>query len=109
MKTIEKILYNLRGDELRLKIEVEQKLVKPAGTSGCHRIYLRVLESSTPIQIDTGVRAVYETGESVNNWSSVGKEIELTTGDVKRLATYPIWIYTNGDQTKRGRFRIASL
>jgi hypothetical protein len=109
MKTIEKTLRNLRGEELSLKIEVEEKRVKPAGTVGCNRIYLRIIEASAPISIDTGVRAVYETGESVNNWNAVGREIELTTGDVKRLSTYPIWIYVAGDQTKRGRFRITGI
>lgn len=102
-------LTNGRGEQITLTLNIEGRRTAPKNTPKCHEITITVAESSVPVELDGGVRALYEGGVSVNNWKVEGQSIICTRGDIKRLGTYPIFIYVAGDRTKNGRFILRSI
>lgn len=64
-----------------------------------------VMVFNTPaIEFETDSSAVYSSGEEVSKFKSDHNVFYLSDADRKRLGTYPIFIYKNGDKTKNGRF-----
>lgn len=56
------------------------------------------------IEFEVDSMSVYSDGEAVSKFQSYKNIFYLSDGDRKRLETYPIIIYKNGDKTKNGRF-----
>ena len=102
-------LKNGRGEALEIRYTAKTTKQGQPGTAGCNRVML-VIEADKPITVGAEVRAVYASGTPVNKFEVLdGNAVAMSTGDVKRLATYPIFIYVNGDKSKRSRFQLRSL
>lgn len=98
------ILTNGRGEKITVTLDIKKRKVAPKRNE-----IAITAESTVPVELECGTRAVYENGQPVNNWKNEGQEIVCTPGDIKRLGTYPIFVYANGDKTKKGRFQIRNI
>lgn len=98
-----KTLTNKKGEELtvtyaKVRLHFSHK-DNPTGFN------TTVMVFNTPdIEFETDSSAVYSTGEEVSKFKSNDNIFYLSDADRKRLGTYPIFIYKDGDKTKNGRF-----
>lgn len=102
MKNI--LLKNSRGEEFFLHIEIAHETNGPKGSVGRHRVVV-TFSAEESMEIESGTRAIYGDGSPLNNWEQPNDlTVRLTSGDIKRLGTYPLWIIRSGDRTRRGRY-----
>lgn len=98
MKTIERTLTNNRGESVTLKMTVVGHKVGAAGSVAHNRRTISIVESSVPVEI--------EVIDMVNGRLIDSRAIEQTSGDEKRMVTYPVRVFANGDRTRNGTFKI---
>lgn len=98
MKTIERTLTNNCGESIVIKMTVIGHKVGLPGSVAHNRRTIRIVESTAPVEI--------EVIDLVNGQQVDALSIEQTSGDAKRMVTYPVRVFANGDRTRNGAFKI---